>query len=234
VTQGNSRSEEHQKMTYLKSLQVVVCGGMMLATLGWAAQNHNADPSGKDGKSGASQAVTSQNENTARPATSTTAGDYVIGAGDVLAINVWNEDKVSRVLPVRPDGKISLPLVGDVEAAGLTSNQLRDSLGEKLKAYISNPSVTVIVQEVRSRRFNVVGEVAHPSEYELNRPTTVLDAIAMAGGLQEFANPKKIYVLRKRSNGQPTKLPFNYKAVIKGENLEQNVNLEPGDTVVVP
>ena len=155
--------------------------------------------------------------------------DYVIGSEDVLAVNVWKEPEISRTIPVRPDGKITLPLLGDVQATGLTPQKLEDTLREGLKAYVSNPEVTVIVQEVKSLKFNIVGEINHPGAFPLSQPTTVLDAIAVAGGLRDFAKGSHIYVLRGS-----TQLPFNYKQVIKGKNLTQNVPLQAGDTVVIP
>lgn len=159
---------------------------------------------------------------------------YVIGASDVLAINVWKEPDVSRVLPVRSDGRISLPLAGELQAAGETPKQLEQEIAKRLASYISEPEVTVIVQESKSRRINILGMVSKPGSYLLSNSMTVLDAIAMAGGFKDFAKQKNIYVLRQGSNGTQTRLPFNYKDVIKGKNTNQNVQLEPGDTVVVP
>ena len=159
---------------------------------------------------------------------------YVIGASDVLAINVWKEPDVSRVIPVRSDGKISLPLAGEVQASGQTPKQLEQEIGKRLSSYISEPEVTVIVQESKSRRINILGMVSKPGSYLLTNSMTVLDAIAMAGGFKDFAKQKNIYVLRQGANGAQTRLPFNYKDVIKGRNTSQNVQLEPGDTVVVP
>ena len=155
--------------------------------------------------------------------------DYVIGSEDVLAINVWKEPEISRTVPVRPDGKITLPLVGDVQASGLTPEKLEGTLRDGLKAYVASPEVTVIVQEVKSLKFNIVGEVSRPGSYPLSKPMTVLDAIAVGGGLRDFAKATRIYVLRGN-----VRLPFNYKDVIKGKKLSQNVNLQSGDTVVIP
>jgi polysaccharide export outer membrane protein len=135
---------------------------------------------------------------------------------------------------VRPDGKISLPLAGDMRASGRSPVQLQDDIKTQLLNYLSNPVVTVIVQEARSQKFNILGEVEHPGAYPLSRSMTVLDAIAAAGGLRDFAKTSKIYVLRVQNDGSRTTLPFNYKDVIKGRNLSQNVELQPRDTVVVP
>ncbi len=160
--------------------------------------------------------------------------EYEIGAGDVLAINVWKEAELSRVLPVRPDGNLSLPLIGEVKASGATAAQLQATITEAFRKYLDNPEVTVMVQEARSQRFNVVGQVQRPGSFVLTQPTTVLDALALVGGFRDFANVKKIYVLRQLSDGTTQRLPFNYKRVIKGEKLEQNVALQPRDTIVVP
>lgn len=159
---------------------------------------------------------------------------YVIGAEDVLSVYVWKEPDMSKSVPVRPDGMISLPLVGEVKAAGYTPVQLQDVLAEAMKKYISEPQVTVVVEKVDSLNFNIVGEVIKPGYYPLTRRLTVLDAISLAGGFKDFAKSKKIYVLRTAANGTQERLPFNYKQVIKGENPQQNIELEPRDTIVVP
>jgi len=159
---------------------------------------------------------------------------YIIGPEDVIAINVWKENDMSRTLPVRPDGKFSLPLVGEIQARGLTPAQLQAQLEDKLKAYFAHPQVTVMVMEVKSQRFNIVGEVLRPGSYDLAKPMTVLDAIALAGGFQEFAKSNKTYVLRKSSEGSTTRIPFRYKDVVNGRDLASNVSLHPGDTIIVP
>ena len=161
-------------------------------------------------------------------------GTYVIGVDDVLSISVWKEPELSRTLPVRPDGKITLPLVGDLQAAGVTPQNLQQELHDKLAAYMAVPEVAVIVQEVKSQKYNIVGQVAKPGSYSLNESMTVLDAIAESGGLGVYAKGNAIYVLRMRPDGSSVKLPFHYKQVLKGTNLSQNVNLQPRDTVVVP
>src|SRR5260370_37129484 len=162
------------------------------------------------------------------------ADDYIIGSDDVLAINVWKEPDLSRTVPVRPDGKITLPLVGDITASGNTPKQLQSNLEQDLSKYISKPAVTVIVQEAKSHKFNIVGQVQKPGTYVLTSPMTVLDAIALAGGFRDWAKVKSIYVLRANANGVRAKLAFNYKKVIKGNAVEQNIQLRTGDTVVVP
>jgi polysaccharide biosynthesis/export protein len=158
--------------------------------------------------------------------------DYVLGSDDQLHITVWKETDLTVTLPVRPDGKISLPLINDIQAAGLTPMELRDSITEKLKKYIADPRVTVVVTAMNSRRVFVSGEVVHTGAMPLLPNMTMLQALA-AAGFTQFANLKGIYVLRM-DNGKQVKLPFNYRDVIKGNHPEQNIMLKPGDTVVVP
>jgi polysaccharide export outer membrane protein len=159
---------------------------------------------------------------------------FVVGNDDVLAINVWKEPDISRSIPVRSDGKISLPLVGEVQAAGRTPLQLEQDIATKLRYYIAAPEVTVMVQEIHSQKFNILGQVAKPGSYPLEVATTVLDAIAAAGGFRDFANQKAIYILRQNPGGGESRIAFNYKNVIKGKNSQQNIKLEPRDTIVVP
>jgi polysaccharide biosynthesis/export protein len=159
---------------------------------------------------------------------------YVIGADDILSINVWKEPEVSKTVPVRSDGKISLPLAGEVQASGETPLQLEKILASKLQSFISEPEVTVIVTEIKSQKFNILGMVNKSGTFLLTSSMTVLDAIALAGGFKDFAKQKSIYVLRKGPNGGESRLPFNYKEVIKGNNMAQNIKLQPGDTIVVP
>jgi polysaccharide export outer membrane protein len=182
--------------------------------------------------SGAGQPVPEKPAATAQALEASSDSDYVIGADDVLRISVWKEADLSETLPVRPDGKISMPLLNDVVAAGLTPLQLRDSLTEKLKKFIADPRVTVVVTAMNSRRIFVSGEVVHSGPMVLLPHMTMLQALSQAGFTQ-FANPKGIYLLRTE-NGKQQKLPFNYKEVIKGNHPEQNIVLKPGDTVVVP
>jgi polysaccharide export outer membrane protein len=158
--------------------------------------------------------------------------DYVIGPDDTLHVSVWKEPDLTATLPVRPDGKISLPLLNDVTAAGLTPMQLADSITEKLKKFIADPRVTVVVTAMNSQRIFVTGEVTHSGAMPLLPNMTMLQALS-AAGFTQFANVKGIYLLRME-NGKQTKLPFNYKEVVKGRRPEQNIQLRPGDTVVVP
>jgi len=168
------------------------------------------------------------------PPTSVPPDSYIIGAEDVLSIFVWKEPDMSKTIPVRPDGMISLPLVGEIKAAGHTPVQLQDVLATAMKKYVSDPQVTVVVEKISSLSFNIVGEIARPGYYPLTRRMTVLDAIAMAGGFKDFAKMKKVYVLRISANGTQQRLPFNYKDVIAGKNEQQNIELLPRDTIVVP
>lgn len=159
---------------------------------------------------------------------------FVIGNDDVLAINVWKEPDVSRSVPVRSDGKISLPLAGEIQAAGRTPLKLEQDIAATLKSYISEPEVTVIVQQINSQKFNILGLVNKPGSYVITNSATVLDAIAIAGGFRDFAKQKAVYVLRQNADGSQTRIPFNYKDVVKGRNPSQNIKLQPRDTIVVP
>ena len=157
--------------------------------------------------------------------------EYVVGEGDILRINVWKETEISQSVAVRPDGKISLPLVDEIRVAGLTPRQIQELITEKLKKVLTNPQVTVTVTEVRSKMVYITGEVGKPGAYPVVAPTNVLQLIARAGGLTQFANHKRIYILRAGDQKNP--LHFSYEEVVKGKNSEQNITLQPGDTVVV-
>lgn len=159
---------------------------------------------------------------------------YIIQPDDVLDVSVWKEPDISfRGLPVRPDGKISLPLINDVQAAGLTAEELADNITRELKKYVEDPQVTVVVTQVNSQRYYVLGEVAHAGVFPLLPGIRVLQALSAAGGFSQFANLKKIYVLRNE-NGTQHKFPFNYKEVVAGQNLQENIQLKPGDTIIIP
>lgn len=205
-------------------LVVVALGGMLLSQRTWGQAEPDPGPN-------SAKPVQPPAAQSAAPADDPS---YVIGDEDVLAINVWNEPDLKQSVPVRPDGKISLPLVGDIQAAGRTPSQLQDDIAAKLHTYITHPDVTVIVQQINSKKFNILGRVMKPGAYLLSTTTTVLDAIAQAGGFQDFAKQKDIYILRSSPGGSPARLPFNYKDVIKGKHLEENIKLEPNDTIVVP
>ncbi len=154
---------------------------------------------------------------------------YVIGAQDVLSIKVWREQDFTGSYTVRPDGKITLPLIGDVQAGGLTPERLGEQLKQGLSNFINSPDVSVSLQTVGSKKFYITGEVNRPGEYILAIPTKVFDALSNSGGFRDFANKKKIVIIRGTD-----RLKFNYQDILKGKNLEQNIFLENGDTVVVP
>jgi polysaccharide export outer membrane protein len=159
--------------------------------------------------------------------------DYIIGADDALKITVWKEPDMSVSLPVRPDGKISIPLLDDVQAAGLTPMQLGTSIRDRLKKYIADPRVTVVVTAMNSQRIFVLGEVTHSGPMPLLPHMTVLQALSSAGFTQ-FSNLKGIYLLRMQEGGQQSKIPFHYKDALKGRDTKENIVLQPGDTIVVP
>ena len=169
---------------------------------------------------------------TSQSAVAADAG-YKIGPQDVLRIDVWKEAEISRSVPVRPDGKISLPLLNDVQAAGLTAMELANNITEGLKKFITSPQVTVSVTEINSRRVYVTGEVTKPGAFALLPNMTVLQAVTSASGFTQFARTKKIYVLRNEG-GKQVKYPFNYNEVVSGKRPEDNITLQPGDTIVVP
>lgn len=208
---------------------LLTVGLLMLIPTGTLAQSEAAaqSPPAADKK-------TTQGSASTAPDKGHSDDSYLIGANDVLAINVWKEPDISRSVPVRSDGKISLPLAGELQASGQTPRQLEEEITKRLKSYISDPEVTVIVTESKSQKINVLGMVARPGTYLLSGSTTVLDAIAMTGGFKDFAKQKSIYVLRPNPDGTQKRFAFNYKDVIKGKSLEQNIRLLPGDTVIVP
>lgn len=212
-------------MKNLKNLALLLW--VLLIAAGMLAQS-SAPSKAADDKAG--EARTGKPSDTVPE--SVAASDYVIGPDDVLHISVWKEPELSEQLPVRPDGKISMPLLNDIPAAGLTPLALKDSITEKLKKYIADPRVTVVVTAMNSQRVFVTGEVLHSGPMTLLPQMTMLQALSQAGFTQ-FANLKAIYLLRS-VNGRQQKLPFNYKEVVKGNHPEQNIFLKPGDTVVVP
>jgi len=197
----------------MKSNIIVLIATVVLGTAVWAQNAPSKDPAPKQ----------------SLPQASPT---YVIGPDDILHVNVWKEPELTATLPVRADGMISLPLLNDVQASGLTPMQLAVSITEKLKKYVADPRVTVTVTEMNSQRVYVTGEVTHSGAMVLKPDMTVLQALASAGFTQ-FANTKGIYVLRSE-NGTPKKYPVNYKKLIKGEDSASNILLKPGDTIVVP
>jgi polysaccharide biosynthesis/export protein len=182
-------------------------------------------------QNGSAPAQASANSGSGSAAAAPVDSNYVIGAQDVLDISVWKEEQLTKTVPVRPDGKISMPLLNDVQAAGLTPTQLATQITESLKKFVTDPQVTVIVREINSQRVYLLGEVTRAGAYPLLPNMTVLQALSSAGGFTQFANLKKIYVLRVE-NGKQEKFPFNYKHAL--ESPDQNILLKAGDTIVVP
>jgi polysaccharide export outer membrane protein len=158
---------------------------------------------------------------------------YVIGTDDVLSVVFWKDTDMSAEVTVRPDGKISLPLLNDVPAAGLSPDQLRANLMEAAKKFVTDPTVTIVVKTINSRKIFITGNVARPGAYLLTGTMSALQLIAMAGGVLEYADTKNIVITRSDEGGQKA-FPFNYNDVKKGKNLKQNIELKPGDTVIVP
>lgn len=214
---------------------LLIAAALLLAATGntWAA------PQEQKGEMKGTPVASARNSvdgpDAAKPAVApaTTDPAYQIGPEDVLDISVWKEPDVSRVVPVRPDGRISLPLINDVQASGMSPQMLAKTIAEKLHKYLNDPQVTVIVTQINSQRVYVVGEVLRAGAFPLTPGMTVLQALSSAGGFTTFADVKKIHVMRLR-DGKHTELPFNYRDVLKGDNPDQNIKLEPGDTVVVP
>jgi polysaccharide export outer membrane protein len=197
---------------------------LLVSTVGWA-QSHLSDAKPAEGKP-AGDASKSQ-----PPPPNPRA--YVVGEADVLNINVWKEPQVTQSVVVRTDGYISLPLINEVKVVGMTPAQIQDMIASKLRAFLTDPQVTVTVTEIHSKRAFITGEVARPGGYSLNTETTVLQLIAQAGGLTPYAKRDEITILRFE-DGKQQRLPFHYKAVIRGDHTDQNITLLPGDTVVVP
>jgi polysaccharide export outer membrane protein len=169
---------------------------------------------------------------TAAPAAPAAPSSFIIGVSDVLVVTFWRDPRLSGDVVVRPDGMISLPLLNDVHAVGLTPEQLAGVLAEAAVKYIADPDVTVIVKEIHSRKVFVVGNVATPGMIPLSGDMNMLQLIAVAGGLLEYADKRNIVIIRTE-NGQEQRLKFNYNDVVKGKNVKQNILLQPGDTVVV-
>lgn len=163
----------------------------------------------------------------------TSPEDYRVGFGDVLTVTVWKYDELTVTVPVRPDGRITVPLVGDVQAEGKSSSEIQTQLTEAFEQFVTAPAVSVLVQQVNSLKVFIVGEVATPGVFDLIRPTRLIEALAMAGGLTEFAKLDEIVLLRDTPDGE-TRLTLSYKAIVSGRNLQENLLLQPGDTIIVP
>ena len=159
--------------------------------------------------------------------------EYIIGPTDILEVHVWREPDLSRTIPVRPDGKITLPLLNDVQASGLTSLELKAGIEKGLAEFVESPTVSVAVQEIHSKNIFVLGQVESPGRYPLQQDLTVLQALSLAGGFAEWADKGNIVILRKE-NGKQSRIKFDYKNVSKGKHLEKNIVLQPGDTIIVP
>jgi polysaccharide biosynthesis/export protein len=198
----------------------------LLVSIPTFAQQEGATPTSQPDSQSAAAPGAAQHGVTSDP-------NYVIGPQDVIDVNVWKEPDISRTVPVRPDGKISLPLLNDVQAAGMTPTQLGNQITTSLKKYVTNPQVTVIVTAINSQRIYVLGEVTRPGAFPLLPGTTVLRGLSSAGGFTQFAKMKGIHVLRLE-NGKQVKYPFNYKDVVGGKHPEQDILLKAGDTIVVP
>jgi polysaccharide biosynthesis/export protein len=224
----------------MKSLTNWAIGICIVAGLALTAHLGGQTATLQAADSGIPTANPSSGQSNSAPGNGHVDGAYVIGDDDVLSISVWKELDLTKVLPVRSDGKISLPLVGDVQAAGRTPAQLAADLTAALSGFITDPQVTVIVQEIKSRNFNILGQITKPGSYPLTTDTTVVDAIALAGGFRDFAKKKAIYVVRQAANGTEIRLPFNYEDFIKGKNGKKgkhatpDIQIKPHDTIVVP
>jgi polysaccharide export outer membrane protein len=221
------------RMMWIRKLGLIVLGTFVAGSLWTATVQAQSGSAGNTPAAGV-PAQTSNGQDGAASSAKAHDDTYVIGNDDVLSINVWKEPDISRSIPVRSDGKISLPLVGEVQAAGQTPMKLEKEIAGKLQNYISDPEVSVMVQQSNSQKFNILGQVVRPGSYAIANSATVLDAIALAGGFRDFAKQKSIYILRQGADGKDVRLPFNYKDVIKGKSLDQNVKIQPRDTIVVP
>lgn len=198
---------------YLRILlvfSVLVCSGRSVASLGQAVQPEAA----------------------ATPSAQVPTG-YVIGPEDVIGVLFWRDQEMSGDVTVRPDGMITLALLGDIKAAGMTPEALKQKVQESASKYINDASVTIVVRQINSRKVFITGEVTTPGAYPLAGPRTVMQLIALAGGLTEYADAKNISIVRVEQ-GRSRSFKFNYKDVAKGKNLQQNIVLQPGDTIVVP
>ena len=219
------RSESMRKALYRR--RPLYRFSYLLAGLSFAAlAAQNTRPPAINSAPTQNQPQSSEPQTAAAPVDS---NSFKVGPADVLNLRVWHEQEFSGPVSVHPDGKITLPLVGDVAVGGMTPTQIEQVIAQALTKYVVKPLVSVTVQEVLSKKYYLDGEIARAGEYPLVAPTTVLEAISRAGGLRDFANEKKIYILRGDK-----RILFNYKDVIRGKHMDQNVPLEPGDHVIVP
>jgi polysaccharide export outer membrane protein len=219
-----------QTLSFLQKIPVIVAGLVFLVSFGvYAQQAPIAPPVIPQQNDRPSKSDDLPKEHKSAGGAAVDSDTYKVGPADVLAVNVWGEDKFSGKFTVHQDGNITIPLLGDIEAGEKTPVEIEAAIGKQLTKYVVKPRVTVTVDEVLSKKYFLNGMVSHPGEYPLAVPTTILDAISRAGGLQDFANEKRIYILRGDK-----KLPFNYKEIKNGKHLEQNIKLEPGDHIFVP
>ena len=210
----------------MKRFELWIAVGLLAAAIPLQAQEDSTKKPVADASATAAPAAAPKKAATDDP-------NYVIGSQDVLDISVWKEPELTRTVPVRPDGKISLPLLNDVQADGLTPLQLAANITDGLKKFVTNPQVTVIVTTINSQRIYIIGEVTRAGAYPLLPNMTVLQALSSGGGFTQFAKLSKIYVLRV-DHGKQEKLPFNYKDVLSGKSADQNILLKAGDSIVVP
>lgn len=208
-----------------------VCAGLLASSVGHAAQQSSGNQPAV-----ASRTTPPAPERPTVPSATSSApvpADYVIGADDVLGVLFWRDQEMSGDVTVRPDGMITLPLLRDIRAAGLTPDVLRSQIQQAASKYIADPNVTVVVRQINSRKVFITGQVARPGPYPMPTPMTVMQLIAVAGGLLEFADDKNVTVMRTEG-GKAQSFKFSYRDVARGRNLDQNITLRPGDTVVVP
>ena len=234
---GRLRTVALESETSMKRLCVPLFAILLMAAVPGYGQTQQATPNSKESATNstapsASTAEKGVNGPTVNPNLTVDPSTYVIGPEDVLQVTVWKEPTISGVIPVRPDGNISLVLAGDMPAAGRTPMQLATEITSRLKKYVQDPNVSVVVTGVNSHRIYLVGEVGHVGPIPLTAGMSPLQAIAAAGGLSPFANSKRIYILRGEQ-GKQQKIPFDYKGALKGDS-KQNITLLPGDTIVVP
>ncbi len=203
--------------------KVIIVVGLMITvfTSSYSLHGQGQAPVARGRSAVSSHRAATQNKN------------YIIGPEDVLDVDVWKQPELTRSVPVRPDGKISLPLLGDVQAAGMTPMDLGNSIQESLRKYVSDPQVTVIVTAINSQRIYVLGEVNRPGPEQLYPNMTVLQALSAAGGFTQYANRKKTYILRN-NGAKEERYPFDYKAAVRGGPGSQAFVLRPGDTIIVP
>jgi polysaccharide export outer membrane protein len=210
----------------IRRIELWVAVGLLAAAIPLQAQEDSTKKPASDANAAAAPAAVAKKPASDDP-------NYIIGSQDVLDISVWKEPELTRTVPVRPDGKISLPLLNDVQADGLTPQQLAANITDGLKKFVTNPQVTVIVATINSQRVYIIGEVTRAGAYPLLPNMTVLQALSSGGGFTQFAKLSKIYVLRVE-HGKQEKLPFNYKDVVSGKATDQNILLKAGDSIVVP